>query len=254
MFADERQSKIYEILKKKKAITTVGLVREFGVSLETVRRDLLAMEKKQLLRRVHGGAMLPLGMKEYNTLKERNEENGDKKRRLSVKAAEFVEEGDYIAVDSGSTAIFFAEALKEKFSRLTVVTHSLDVFNILAGEKDFELILCGGKYMASENVFCGSLTMENFEQICVKKAFVFPTSISMEYGIGDFQEDLLFVQRAMIKRSDRVFILADSSKFEKKSLMKQSEMKKEYDYVTDSELPKELYELYTENGYNIHMG
>ena len=254
MFADERQNKIYEILKKKQAITTVGLVKEFGVSVETIRRDLLAMEKKQLLRRVHGGAMLMIGMQEYNSLNIRNEENSDKKLRLSKKAAEFIEEGDFIAVDSGSTAIIFAEVIKEKFSSLTVVTHSLDVFNILAVKDGFKVILCGGEYLKSENTFFGSLTADSLSQLYVRKAFIFPTSISMEFGIGDFRQELLLIQRVMKKHSDKVYILADSSKFEKKSLLKQSEMEKEYAYITDNGLSNELYELYTENGYKIYMG
>ncbi len=254
MFADERQNKIYEILKKNQAVTTAGLVKEFGVSVETIRRDLLTMEKKQLLKRVHGGAMLMSGMQEYNTLKIRNEENSDKKRRLSEKATEFIEEGDYISIDSGSTAIFLAEAIKKKFSDITVVTHSLDVFNILASKEGIKVILCGGEYLKSENVFFGELTEECFSRIYVKKTFVFPASVSMEFGIGDFRQELMHLQKIMKKRSDKVYILADSSKFEKKSLLKQSEMEKEYEYITDSGLSAELVELYRENGYKVHMG
>ena len=131
MFAKERQYKIYSMLKEKNAVYTSALVEHFGVSIETVRRDLLEMEQNGLLIRVHGGAVLNSDMKPYMNLPDRNKMQVEQKYDLALNALKFISEGDIIGIDSGSTAISFAKALKERFKNLTVITHSIDVFNII---------------------------------------------------------------------------------------------------------------------------
>ena len=111
MFAKERQQKIYLILKEKNAVTTSALVELFGVSIETVRRDLLEMEQNGLLIRVHGGAVLNSDMKPYMNLPDRNKMQVEQKNDLALNALKFISEGDIIGVDTGSTAISFAKAL-----------------------------------------------------------------------------------------------------------------------------------------------
>ena len=143
MLARERQSRIRNMLQTDGAVTTSNLVELFNVSVETIRRDFLVMEQSGLLTRVHGGAVVNGEMMPFHDLAHRNLESSDQKKELSRIAAEFVCEGDYIAVDAGSTAISFAEALKERFTRLTVVTYSSDVFEILRNHKEISVILCG---------------------------------------------------------------------------------------------------------------
>ncbi len=254
MFANERQEKIYEMLQKNGAVTTSTLVRTFGVSIETIRRDLLNMEQQNRLSRVHGGAVVKNDMKPFYDLKRRNSECGKQKSELALKATELISEGDVIGVDSGSTATFFAEALKQRFSSLTVITHSFDVFNLLRNYKDFSPILCGGHYLKNENAFYGPLTLDMLGTLHIQKSFVFPSAISLEYGICDHQKELYQVQKQLIHSSNDVFILADSSKFEKRALLKISDMKKTYTYITDSDLPEELMALYEENDMIIYKG
>lgn len=254
MFAKERQDLIYEMILKNNAVTVANLVEKFAVSIETVRRDLLEMEKAGLLTRVHGGAVAKTGMNGFSALSKRNTEHSEQKKSLSSKACKFINEGDIIAVDAGSTAIFFAEALKEKFTKLTVITHSLDVFNILNSHKEFSVILCGGYFIREENTFGGALTIDMFSKLYVQKAFIFTSAVSLEHGICDFREEFYGPQKALLGCADEVFILADSSKFEKKALLKLSDMKNDYIYITDNNLPLELKELYKENGIKIYMG
>jgi len=253
MLAKQRIEKILSILSESGAVTVTDLALLFSVSPETVRRDLITMEKEGLLMRVHGGAVSKGRMRGYADLSSRNQENVSEKEFLTKEAVHWVSEGDVIAVDSGSTAILFAEALKEEFETLTVVTHSLDVFRVLSERKGFSLILCGGHFLAEENAFYGTFALNMLSEISVKKTFLFPSSVSMRYGICDFQENLVHVQKKLIASADEVFILADSSKFEKKSLMKISEMNRNFHYVTDQGLSSAYVALYRENGYQIHI-
>lgn len=253
MFANERQDEIYKRIKTDGAVTTAKLVKLFGVSVETIRRDLLCMEKEHLLKRVHGGAVALGRMKSFSDLACRNEENSGLKRELASVAAELVKEKDIIGIDAGSTAILFAEALKERFSELTVITYSTDVFEILGKHENFNVILCGGYFNKSENMFYGSFAIDMLSRLHMQKVFIFPTAVSLEHGICDYQSDVYQIQQQMIKSSDDIYILADSSKFEKKALLKLDDMKNEYIYVTDSSLPDELKKLYEENDIKIYM-
>ena len=104
MFLNERHNAIVKTIKKGGAVTTASLVKSFKVSIETIRRDLLQLEKEGVLKRVYGGAVDKSGMKAFHSLQKRNEENEDLKRELSKNAADFVNENDVIAIDTGSTA------------------------------------------------------------------------------------------------------------------------------------------------------
>ena len=252
MFANERQSIISGMLKKDGAVTTNALVTRFKVSIETIRRDLLFMEQQGLLKRVHGGAVAESRMKSFHTLKKRNEENNTLKKELATYASRFVCDGDIIGLDAGSTAILFAEALLGNFRKLTVITHSLDVFNIL--QNDFDVILCGGYFKREENSFYGNLTLDALSSLRADKVFIFPSAVSLRGGICDFEQDLFQVQKKLLSVGNEVYVLADSSKFEKTALLKVDDMKSEYTYITDSHLSGGLSKLYEENGIKISSG
>ena len=251
MFANERQQHIAEKIRQNGAVTVSQLMETFGVSIETIRRDLLTMERQGVLSRVHGGAVAKSDMKPFLSLTERNKAYEPQKRQLAIAAMDYIREGDIIALDSGSTAIIFAEILRERFSRLTVITHSLDVFHLLCNYKEIQVILCGGYYLRNENSFYGTLTLDTLSKLHAQKAFIFPSAISLEHGIADFEKDLFPIQRQLIACADSIFVLADSSKFEKKALLKVDDMRCEYHYITDGDLLDELQQLYINNGRQI---
>lgn len=254
MFAKERQVQICDRIKRKGAVTTNELMDAFSVSIETIRRDLLILEQNRMLQRVHGGAVAVGEAKPFRQLGERKRENEEQKRELVRTAAALVQEGDSIGIDAGSTAILFAEELRERFSNLTIVTYSLDVFETLCGYKEFEVILCGGYFFKNENSLCGGFAVEMLQKIHLQKVFLFPLAVSLQDGICDYQKELYPMQKQLIKCGDKVFVLADSSKFEKNSLLKLNGMNPGYCYITDSGLPDKLKQLYRDNHINIKTG
>jgi len=253
MFARERQNIICDLIKENGSVTTTELIAMFGVSIETIRRDLQELEKNNRLRRVHGGAIAVGEMNQFQELSVRLHKHDSQKKELSRTAAEMVYDGDVIGVDAGSTAYYFAQALKEIRRKVTVVTYSLDVFQILNGVADFEVILCGGHFLKKENAFSGPLTLEMLRQLHVQKAFVFPTAVSMQHGICDHEQEFVLMQKQLIACADTVYILADSSKFEKIELLRIAEMKKNYIYVTDKELSPGLAAAYHKNQYQLYV-
>ena len=254
MLSIERQNIIAEMAKKDGAIKTDDLIKRFDVSSETVRRDLLSLEKQGLLKRVYGGAVICGGTLPVKNLDKRLDDYKNLKRELSEYAAELVSEGDIIALDEGSTAIEFADVLAEKFRRLTVVTHCLDVLNRLSRAEGIDIIICGGEYLREENSFCGELTAECFSKLHVMKSFVFPASLSLSGGIMSSTDKLMRVQKPMIDIADEVIIMADSSKFEKHALYKLCPLSTTFTYVTDSNIPDVIVNLYEENGIKLIRG
>lgn len=254
MLAIERQEQIVSQIRRNGAVRIHELTKQFGVSVETIRRDLLELERQDCLHRVHGGAVGIAVAKQYHRLEERTEENPQKKEELSGYAAGLIREGDVLMVDSGSTAIAFAKMLAEEFERLTVITYSLHVFEILKKKEGFTLYLCAGAYLRNENAFCGQWALQMLEQFHAKTAFLFPSAISLQNGIMDYDQELYHLQRAMMKHADRSVFLADSDKFEKSALLKLADVNEAVTFVTDSGLRKEILELYQENGIEMIRG
>ncbi len=254
MLAKERRDKIYALLRQNGAVTVAALVKQFDVSIETIRRDLLHMEGERLLQRVHGGAVSMGEMKRYQSLSYRNTESASEKHSLARAAVKLIKEGDVIGIDAGSTAAVFAEELQKNFSRLTVVTYSSDVFDILAKHEEFTVVLSGGHFNKTENAFCGRLAEETLSRLHVDKMFLCPSAISLQYGIFDFEPHLFGMQKKMMEMADSIIVLADSSKFEKRGVLKVDDMKPEYTFVTDGALPEALMKLYAENQMRVLRG
>ena len=254
MFANERHKKIYEMLKQNGSVMTTQLAEYFAVSIETIRRDLLTLEQQNQLHRVHGGAVIPEEMQQFMSLSERLKINEDSKLELCRTACRFINEGDVIGVDCGSTAVSFAAALKENFSALTVVTCCLDVFESLCRYKDFKVILCAGEFLKKENVFSGPLALDALSKLHMQKVFIFPAALSLRFGICDHRTETFSLQEQFLKSSENIFILADSSKFERTELLKLDDMRTSYTYITDKGLLSGLRNIYADNGITVVTG
>ena len=253
MLAKERQNAIMDLLQENGAVTTSGLVSKFDVSTETVRRDLAELALKGKLMKVHGGAVLKTAMEPNLGLNQRSLIQNEQKRSVARKAISFLKDGDVIAIDSGSTGACFAEALAASPLRLTIITYSLSVFDALRNSPQFKVILCGGRYVPEEQVFWGDLTLSMLRRLHVQKAFLTPSAVSMQFGICDHEGEFVSIQREMIHFADEVFILADSSKFEKQALIQIDEMSRQFHYITDNGLSEELIQLYKNNDYQINL-
>ena len=95
------------------------------------------------------------------------------------------------------------------------------------------------------------MVCDALDNLRVHKAFVFPLSVSLGFGLGDNTPELARVQKKLFSSAGEVFVLADSTKFEKTALYKTSELRGEYTYITDSALSDEIKNLYRENGFNV---
>ncbi len=254
MLAEERYQKIEELIQEKGIVKASELTELFGVSLETVRRDLFFLETKGTLRRVHGGAARPQRRTEFRPFGQRREEQSREKRMIAATAASMIREEDIIALDCGTTSLEMAPILKERFRRLTILTHSMAIFNVLADAPGMEIILPGGVYQRDEYALCGPLAEEFIHRFHVGKAFLCPAALSLENGFSDYRMELVAAQNAYIKIADQAIFLADSSKFETSALIRAHAMEEGHIVITDSNLSDELYERYTQNAIHVIRG
>lgn len=252
MIANERYESILNSIKSGKNVKTSELTERFGVSIETIRRDLAYLESEGLLKRVHGGAV---AMSSYSRIFERLDErtahDSDKKREISERAAELINEGDIIASDAGSTANIFAKVLTERFERLTIVCYSLDMIELLREKSSFKLIIPGGSYIPSERIFFDWFTVAALRDIHVGKSFIFPSAVSKRFGITCSMSECYALQSTLCGICDMSIALADSTKFEVAAPIKVCGADEVDLIITDSGLDDELLASYRRKNISI---
>ncbi len=251
MLAQDRYKRIAEILEAENSVKTSRLMKLFDVSLETIRRDLEHLEAEGSLRRVHGGAVLDRIDGRQTTWRAREGEFLPQKRELAEIACRYIREGQSIALDVSTTNNVLAEMICGRFHRLTVLTNSLPILNILSEQPDFTLIVPGGIFRREEGSFVGDMTEEFLSRFHVDTAFISTSGISLREGITDFGFGEVAAKRAMMRIAQDAVVLADSSKFDTVSLLKVCPIEDVGLIITDSGLKESVLAKYTENGVEV---
>lgn len=211
MFAEERQAQICALLEENHMVRATDLTRKFQVSLETIRRDLCALECQGLLRRVHGGAMQVRERTTFFDFTARLQVQNSQKRSIAGCAIKQIAEGDVIALDGGTTTLEMAKILPQHFQHLTVITNSIPVLTVLTEGSSFQVVVPGGQLAFSERTLYGDMALEQLKKFHADKAFLSPSGVSLEAGFTDYHLDLIRLQQGYISISDRIIMLADSS-------------------------------------------
>ena len=252
MFAIERRLAIARLVNENGSVSISELSRLFGMSAETLRKDLLVLEKEKVLERTHGGAVRISTPSSLRPLQERRSEHLSQKRELCTYAMRFIRNGDVIALDEGSTSAELARLLSSAFTRLTVATHSLEIFHILEQGAGIEPILCGGRYIREESAFAGPMTQEAIRRLHVDKFFVFPSSITLRYGLTEHMEPFVAMAQTWMERADQVFVLAYSERFENRAApFKLADPDSSMIFITDSGLSDDIIQQYHQRGLTL---
>lgn len=211
---DRRLLNIMNLVKEKGFVTVSELAKELGVSEITIRRDLNFLEAQGLLERRRGGAVpknFRIDIPFFFKLDERKEE----KIRIAKKALTFLSDGQIVAMSGGTTIFYVVQSLDEgDFTNLTIVTNSITTaWGVVNQNKKFKLIHSGG--IVRENSFecIGKHALELFENIMVDVYLMGVNGIDLKGGITthDFEERDIAV--TIMRNSQKVIVLADSSKF-----------------------------------------
>jgi DeoR/GlpR family transcriptional regulator of sugar metabolism len=211
----ERRSRLLDIIRIRGFAALDELVRELGVSESTIRRDLDALEEQGAARRTHGGVLYSGGMPRLAEFDERQPTNWAAKRAIAAAAAQLIDDGETVLLDGGTTTYEVARLLVGR--SLQVVTNSLPVANLFASEARTDLVLLGGYVSPRTGVCLGPYANELLGRLHVTTTVLSAAGIAEE---GLFNAHLLLAEteQAMLKAASRVMVVADSSKFGRKSL------------------------------------
>ncbi|MEU6538173.1 DeoR/GlpR family DNA-binding transcription regulator [Streptomyces sp. NPDC047000] len=212
MYAPERQQEILRLARDGGRVDVVSLAEEFHVTVETIRRDLKALDRAGLVRRVHGGA-IPAGLLDFEPdLAEREDTAIDEKDRIAKAAlAELPADGTVI-LDAGTTVARLAGVIPLEAS-LTVVTHSLPIAARLADHPGIQLHLVGGRVRHRTRAAVDAWALRAYGEIRADVLFVAANGFSVEQGLTTPDLAEAAVKRAAMTAARRVVLLADSSKY-----------------------------------------
>ena len=213
MYAEERQQAMTRLVEEHGRMSVAAIADRFGVTTETVRRDLSALERMGVLRRVHGGAVPASSLSVIESgLGERDRANTAEKE-LIAKAAldELPPAGGTVLLDAGSTTVRFASLLPRDH-RLVVVTHAVPVAARLAGLPHIDLHLLPGRVRTTTQAAVGAETVRALEELRVDVSFLGTNGITVAHGLSTPDHDEAAAKRAMVHAARRTVCLADSSK------------------------------------------
>lgn len=234
------------MLKEDGSVKVADLSRIFKVSEVTIRQDLEKLEIDGLITREHGGAFInTIGMQVQNFALA-NLINMDKKELIGKKAAGYIESGDTIILDSGTTTTEIAKAIIDK-RNITVITNALNIVMLLGANPAINVILTGGEFKAPTLSLTGQKAADFFLGLHVDKLFLATAGISLKSGLTYPSLSDIAVKKAMIEAADKVYLVADSTKVGKSSLASLGALSLIQYLITDSDITEKDKEIFKEN-------
>ncbi|RKD69643.1 DeoR family transcriptional regulator [Sinobaca qinghaiensis] len=248
MIKRQRINEIRKYVESHQVASFENLSAEFNVSLNTIRRDAESLVQQELVKKVHGGIAVPeSGLSKYE---EREGHNEAAKKAIGRAAADLVEEGDIIFIDTGTTTVWMAPFLENK--KITVLTNNLHFINEAKEASDLTIISTGGLFDPSTHSFISIDNIEGITSYNIDKAFMAATGISSERSITHASPLENNIKKAVVQKSSRTYILADHSKFGNKALMTFALFNEIEAVITDDVSSKEIEVLLNESHVKIH--
>ncbi len=250
MLPQQRRQKIFELIREDGHAKVLKLSKLFKVTEVTIRQDLEKLEEEGLIVREHGGAHLKdIGLNVRN-IQLLSKERMPDKEAIARKAIEFINDGDTIILDSGSTVTEIAKHLNG-YKNLTVITNALNIALILGANPEINLVLTGGEFKAPTLSLTGQKAADSLEGLHVDKLFLATAGITLKAGLTYPSISDIVVKRAMIESANTVYLVADSSKIGKSSFASLGALSLIDYLITDSKINKADIELFTQNDIKL---
>jgi DeoR/GlpR family transcriptional regulator of sugar metabolism len=235
MALSARQKKILHLMQEEKRAYVTDLARHFQVTEASIRLDFNTLENLDYIRRFHGGARIV----QPSAYDSRIAANQQIKKKIARRAVEFIEPGETLFLDSGTTVLMLAQLLIE-FDNLTVVTNSVPIAQHIGREQSNSIILAGGSFNYSEQCCEGLITEQFLDNFSASKAFIGADSIVVQKGLFSNGIRMFGYVQKIIQHSKKTILLADSSKFSKVGAIKICDLMSVNLIITDENLPQEM--------------
>lgn len=239
---ERRRREIYGLITKKTEISVNELAQLFGVSVVTARRDIDILEQLGKVTKVHGGAMLP---DDWGIKTEEFKESQMSQEKLAIANAcsKLIRPNTSIFLDTGSTILSLARVLSQKNNMpLTVCTNDIKIAYELMGVRSFTVFSSGGKLLSDTCSFAGHFAENMIKSFRADIAFIGCDSASLNYGAMTSSYELVPIKQAMMAHSRKSVLVCDSSKFERMSIAKISDLSNFERIVTDMKVSEDMHE------------
>ncbi|MBF9030434.1 DeoR family transcriptional regulator [Rhodobacterales bacterium HKCCE3408] len=235
-----RHPEILDIARREGKVTVDSLARHFGVTLQTIRRDLTELAEAGRLERVHGGAIIPSGT--ANLIYEhRRGLQSVEKAAIARLCAQSIPNDTSVFLNIGTSTEAVATELLHHIG-LLVVTNNINVANILRANPDCEVVVAGGNLRRSDGGLTGSLTIETIRSFKFDYAVIGCSALDTDGEILDFDVQEVGVSQTIISRARKTFLVADSTKFNRTAPVRIASLADLDIFVTDRNLPPDLAE------------
>ena len=246
MLAEERKLKIIELLAKKNTISVSEIGKILNATSVTIRKDLSELETEGKLQRIHGGAIAIEKVAEIYKDRDLEIRSPEEKKAIAKYAYEFIENNDTILLDSSTTARELAKLISTGSKQaLTVFTNSIYNAMILSENENCNLVMIGGTIQSSLRFATGHFSEDFVSRVRVDKCFLGTNGIDKEFGFSVPNIEDASLKRRMVASSRQLYILADSSKFNKVYLMTFAKFSGALTaLITDSKISNQVIQQY----------
>lgn len=250
----ERRQQISALVRERGSVQVAPLAARFGVSVQTIRKDLHFLEKRGVAERSYGGAISAdaVNVAVEPSVEAKRAINIDEKVRIGALAASMVKPGDSIVLDSGTTALQIAHHLPDD-EDITVLTNDLDIVCALARKERITVVMLGGTLRRRNRAFYGAQTVGALDDLHVDKLFLGVDGFDLERGITTHFEPEAMLNRKMVQAARQVIAVTDRSKFGRVCLHRILNVGEIDDLVTDATEADGMQAAADRLGFRLHI-
>lgn len=251
---NQRQQEIAALLAKKGTLKIKFLVDHFGVSIDTIRRDIEALEQRKMLKKIYGGVQALIGdslVPELEEWNKRSKQCRDEKQRIAARAMEYISPGSTIALDIGTTTHMLVKRLANT-KGLTILTNSLRSAGELCRNNKNRVYMIGGQLQGDEQITMGAYAQSFIENFVSIDFFICGTDgITIEAGTTEYLETAVELKRRLGSLAKRTILIADHSKFGRNSMFKSLPLSNIDLVVTDDKIDERYIRGLREAGVEV---
>lgn len=250
----ERRQQITAMVRERGSVQVTPLARRFGVSVQTIRKDLHYLEERGVAARAYGGAIATdaVNVVAEPPVEAKRSIHTDEKARIGALAAAMVAPGESIVLDSGTTTLQIALALSDD-EDITVLTNDLEIVAALSRKENINVVILGGTLRRKNMAFYGAQTLAALDDLHVDKLFLGVDGLDVERGITTHFEPEAMLNRKMVQAARSVIAVTDRSKFGRVCLHRIINVDEIDHLVTDEAASSEVEAAAERMGFRIHL-
>jgi len=247
-----RHDQIRSLIKASGFASVEEMAKKFNVTPQTIRRDINRLDEDGYIARYHGGAGLCVSTENVD-YRHRKELLLDEKRKIAQMVASMIQDNTSLFINIGTTTEYVAEELVSHNKKLRIITNNLNVAASMSKKQDFEVIVAGGIVRSQDCGVTGEAAVKFIRQFKVDVGIIGISGIELDGTLLDFDFKEVYVARAIIENSRKVYLVADHSKFGRNAMVKLGHIKEIDTLITDKAPPEQLIEVLRNNDVNLKL-